>query len=67
MLNYLINFQRLKLYEELKARKLTMGEANLNIPEIFDAEIKLDSEGELHFPVLLFYDEYMQCDVIQVK
>lgn len=35
------------------------------LPEIVEVNINEDSEGYLHFPVLILYDEYMATDFIQ--
>lgn len=42
-----------------------MGKQVHYLPEIVDVNIFEDSEGFLHFPVLILYDEYMATDFIQ--
>lgn len=35
------------------------------MPETVEMNIKVDSKGKLHFPVLIIYDEFMVTDFIQ--
>jgi Cns1/TTC4 Wheel domain len=49
----------------LRNKKIKLGKRVHHLPEIVDVAITEDSDGKLHFPVLLLYDEYMATDFIQ--
>ncbi len=50
----------------IKLKKLKIGQRLHNLPEMLDAKITVASDGKLHFPVLLVYEEAEQCDLIKV-
>jgi hypothetical protein len=52
------------VYKNLREKKVKLGKQVHHLPEIVDINIEVDSEGLLHFPVLLLYDEYMATDFI---
>jgi len=49
----------------LREKKCKIGKKVHFLPEIVEISITVDSEGFIHFPVLLLYDEYMATDFIQ--
>jgi len=53
------------VYRNMRGKKIKVGKQIHHLPEIVDVSIFEDSEGLLHFPVLLLYDEYMATDFIQ--
>lgn len=57
--------QKLVVYRNLRNKKIKLGKRVHHLPEIVDVAITEDSDGKLHFPVLLLYDEYMATDFIQ--
>ena len=51
----------------IRLKGLKMGQRIHNIPEMIDAKIALGSDGKLHFPALLIYEETQQCDLIKAS
>ena len=42
-----------------------MGSAKSNIPGAYDADLIVDNSGKIHTPILFYYPEFGQCDLIQ--
>lgn len=57
--------EKLKVYRSLRSKNVKIGKKCHHLPETVDMNIKLDSKGKLHFPVLILYDEFMATDFIQ--
>lgn len=56
--------KKLKVYRNLREKKIKLGKKLHHLPETVEQQIYLDDEEKLHFPVLLLYDEFMATDYI---
>jgi hypothetical protein len=57
--------KKLSVYRNMRSKKIKVGKKIHYLPEIVEVAITEDSQGKLHFPVLILYDEYMATDFIQ--
>ena len=59
--------KKLTLYRNMRSKKIKLGKKLEYIPENVGVDFKLeiDSDGKLHFPVLILYDEHMTTDFVQ--
>jgi muconolactone delta-isomerase len=57
--------KKLSVYRNMRGKKIKVGKKIHYLPEIVEVSITEDSQGKLHFPVLILYDEYMASDFIQ--
>eukprot|EP00347_Sterkiella_histriomuscorum_P012411 403368683 len=57
--------KKYQIYKNLRGKKVKIGKQVHHLPEIVDVNIFEDSEGFLHFPVLILYDEFMATDFVQ--
>ena len=56
--------KKLAVYRNMRSKKIKVGKKVHFLPEIVEVAIKEDSQGVLHFPVLILYEEYMVTDFI---
>ena len=56
---------KIQIYRNLRSKRVKMGKKMQRMPEAHELQIYVDSEGLLHFPVLILYDEFMMTDFIQ--
>ena len=58
--------KRLKVYRNMREKKVKVGNKLNYIPDNVGVDFKIyvDEESKLHFPVLLLYDEFMATDFI---
>ncbi len=52
------------MLDELKRLEVVLGPQGQEIPETYKANVTMDAEGFLHFPLLLIYPEYKTTDYI---
>ncbi|CAI2371935.1 unnamed protein product [Moneuplotes crassus] len=65
LINKLENEKMQKLYYLIKSYGIKIGSKLHFLPEDIGANLYIDEYNILHFPVIILYDEFMQCDFIQ--
>mmetsp|Transcript_6918 Transcript_6918/g.6076 ORF Transcript_6918/g.6076 Transcript_6918/m.6076 type:complete len:371 (-) Transcript_6918:21-1133(-) len=65
LINQLEEAKMKKLYGEIKKYGIKIGKKLHFIPQDIGANLYIDDYNNLHFPVIILYDEFMQCDFIQ--
>lgn len=54
-----------QLYKEIQKYGIKIGSKLHFLPQDIGANLYIDDYNILHFPVIILYDEFMQCDFIQ--
>jgi hypothetical protein len=65
LINKLEDAKKQKLFDRIKEYGIKIGKKLHFLPQDIGANLYIDDYNILHFPVILWYDEVMQCDFIQ--
>lgn len=65
LINKLEEAKKLELFSEIQKYGIKVGKQLHYLPQDIGASLYLDDYNVLHFPVIILYDEFMQCDFIQ--
>ena len=65
LINQLEDAKKEKLFKEVQKYGIKIGKQLHYLPQDIGASLYIDDFNYLHFPVILLYDEFMQCDFIK--
>lgn len=65
LINKLEEAKMQQLFKEIKKYGIKIGKKLHFLPQDIGANLYIDDYNNLHFPVIILYDEFMQCDFIQ--
>lgn len=65
LINKLEEAKKQKLFDEIRKYGIKIGQRLHHLPQDIGASLYIDDYNILHFPVIILYDEFMQCDFIQ--
>ena len=65
MISKLEKAKKQKIFKEVQKHGIKIGKQLHYMPEDIGASLYIDDFGDLHFPIIIQYDEFMQWDFIQ--